>query len=43
MTTIWDPIEMQVDDVGLVRILKIIDIGTPVIVDIADTNRLIEE
>lgn len=40
---IWDPIEMQVDDVGLVRILKIIDIGTPVIVDIADTNRLIDE
>lgn len=40
---IWDPIEMQIDDVGLVRILKIIDIGTPVIVDIADTNRLIEE
>ena len=40
---IWEPIEMQVDDVGLVRILKIIDIGTPVIVDIADTNRLIEE
>ena len=39
---IWDPIEMQVDDVGLVRILKIIDIGTPVIVDIADTNRLID-
>ena len=34
---------MQVDDVGLVRILKIIDIGTPVIVDIADTNRLIDE
>ena len=40
---IWAPIEMQVDDVGLVRILKIIDIGTPLIVDIADTNRLIEE
>jgi len=40
---IWDPIEMQVDDIGLVRILKIIDIGTPVIVDIADTNRLIDE
>lgn len=40
---IWDPIEMQVDGIGLVRILKIIDIGEPVIVDIADTNRLIEE
>lgn len=40
---IWDPIEMQIDDVGLVRILKIIDIGSPVFVDIADTNRLIDE
>lgn len=40
---IWDPIEMQIDDVGLVRILKIIDIGSPVIVDITDTNRLIDE
>lgn len=39
---IWDPIEMQIDGVGLVQILKIIDIGTPVIVDIADTNRLID-
>lgn len=40
---IWDPIEMYVDGIGTVRILKIIDIGTPVIVDIADTNRLIDE
>jgi hypothetical protein len=40
---IWEPIEMQVDGIGLVRILKIIDIGSPVVVDIADTNRLIDE
>lgn len=40
---IWDPIEMQIEDVGLVRILKIIDIDSPVIVDITDTNRLIDE
>lgn len=40
---IWEPIEMQVDGVGLVRILKIIDIGSPVTVDISDTNRLIDE
>lgn len=40
---IWEPIEMQVDGVGLVRILKIIDIGSPVMVDVADTNRLIDE
>lgn len=40
---IWEPIEMQIDGVGTVRILKVIDIGAPVVVDIADTNRLIEE
>lgn len=40
---IWDPIEMQVEGIGMVRILKIIDIGSPVVVDIADTNRLIDE
>lgn len=39
---IWEPIEMQVDGIGPVRILKIIDIGAPVTVDIADTNRLID-
>ena len=40
---IWEPIEMTVDGVGTVRILKIIDIGEPVFVDITDTNRLIDE
>ena len=40
---IWEPIEMQVEGIGTVRILKVIDIGTPVTVDIADTNRLIDE
>lgn len=40
---IGEPIEMQVDGIGKVRILKIIDIGMPVTVDIADTNRLIDE
>lgn len=40
---IWEPVEMQIDGIGTVRILKIIDIGAPVTVDIADTNRLIDE
>lgn len=40
---IWEPIEMQIDGIGTVRILKIIDIGTPVTVDVADTDRLIDE
>lgn len=40
---IWEPIELSVDGIGIVRILKIIDIGAPVVVDVTDTNRLIEE
>lgn len=40
---IWEPIEMTVDGIGPVKILKIIDVGSPVVVDIANTNRLIEE
>lgn len=40
---IWNPIEMQIDGIGTVRILKVIDVGAPVVVDIADTNRLISE
>lgn len=39
---IWNPIEMTVDGIGLVRILKIIDIGPALIVNTVDTNRLIE-
>ena len=40
---IWEPIDINVEGFGLVRILKIIDIGVPVQVDASDTNRLIEE
>ena len=40
---IWQPIELQLEDVGLVRILKIIDIASAVTVDITNTNRLIDE
>ncbi len=40
---IWDPIELTVDGVGTVRVLKIIDIGSPVTVDVSDTNHLIDE
>ncbi len=41
---IWQPIEMTVEGIGIVKILKIIDVvNEPVIVDIADTNRLIRE
>lgn len=40
---IWEPLEMQIEGVGLVRILKVIDKGEAITVDIANTNRLIEE
>lgn len=39
---IWEPIEIDVEDVGTARILKIIDIGSELVVDITDTNRLLE-
>ncbi|MBO5167818.1 MAG: DrmE family protein [Phascolarctobacterium sp.] len=41
---IWEPIEMPVDGIGLVKILKVIDVvEEPVLVDIADTNRLLTD
>lgn len=40
---LWEPIEINVDDIGTVKILKIIDVGSIVQVDSSDTNRLIEE
>ena len=40
---IWDPISIQLDDVGLVKILKIIDISEAIPVDIGNTNRLLSE
>lgn len=39
----WEPIEINVDDIGTAKILKIIDVGSIVPVDSSDTNRLIEE
>ena len=40
---IWAPIELQLDELGNVKILKIIDRGNPVLVDIIHTNRLLIE
>ena len=40
---IWEPIEMDVDEIGTVKVLKIIDISSVIKVDASDTNRLIEE
>ena len=40
---IWEPIDMEIDGIGNVKILKIIDIGSEIIVDASDTNRLITD
>lgn len=40
---IWDPIEMSIEGIGIVRVLKIIDIGAPVVVEASNTNRLLDE
>ncbi len=40
---IWEPIEMTVEGIGPVKVLKTIDVGSSIVVNIADTNRLIEE
>ena len=39
----WEPIDVEIDRIGNVKVLKIIDIGSEIEVDAADTNRLIEE
>ncbi len=40
---IWDPITLQLEEVGLVKILKIIDVGTIIPIDYGNTNRLLSE
>lgn len=40
---ILEPISLPLEDIGTVKILKIIDIGCSVVVDVAYANRLIEE
>ncbi len=40
---IWDPISIQIDEIGQVKILKVIDVGVAVPVDAGNTNRLLYE
>lgn len=42
-SNIWEPIEMAVEGIGPVKVLKIIDVGSPIDVGVSDTNRLLEE
>ena len=39
----WEPIDLEVEGIGVVKVLKIIDIGAEVVVNITDTNHLIGE
>lgn len=39
----WEPIDMEIEGIGTVKVLKIIDIGSEVEVSLADTNRLIDD
>jgi hypothetical protein len=39
----WDPIDIQLDELGKVKILKVMDIGDIIPVDIIHTNRLLNE
>lgn len=39
----WEPISIDIEGIGTVKVLKIIDIGAEVSVNAGDTNRLIEE
>lgn len=39
----WDPIEFQIEGIGLVKLLRIVDIGTPITVSNMNTNRLFIE
>ena len=39
----WEPIDMEIEGIGNVKVLKIIDVGTELQIESSDTNRLIEE
>ena len=38
----WEPIEVEIENIGNIKILKVIDVGTEVFVDEAITNKLID-
>jgi hypothetical protein len=38
---VWQPIEIEIEHIGVVKLLKVIDVGTEVLIDAAGTNRLI--
>ncbi len=40
---IWDPIQIDMEGIGMIRILKVIDKGSSVPVELINTNRLLSE
>ena len=40
---VWDPITLQLEEIGQVRILKVIDVSKKITIDIGNTNRLLME
>lgn len=40
---IWEPITLQIEEIGTVKILKVIDIGKAMMVDSSSTNYIIDE
>jgi len=39
---VWEPIDVYIEDIGNIKILKVIDVGDRVTVDAINTNRLID-
>ena len=39
---VWQPIEMDIENIGFIKLLKVIDVGSEMIVDASSTNRLID-
>lgn len=40
---IWEPIDLYIENVGNIKIMKVIDVGSNIQVDSADVNRLIRD
>ena len=40
---IWDPLQLQLEEIGQVRILKVIDVSSAIPVDSGNTNRILRE
>ena len=39
---VWEPIDIVLEDVGAIKILKVIDISPEVLIELSNTNRLID-